>query len=103
VARNADGRLEVFYVGANGDLYHNWQTAPGAAWAGETQFTGDSARQIAVAQNQDGLLEIFYVGSDYTLYHNRQLSPGFRAIAAYRSPRDRMPMAAWRSLRRHEQ
>jgi hypothetical protein len=75
VARNADGRLEMFYVGTNGDLYHNWQTTPGGAWAGETQFTGDSARQIAVAQNQDGLLEIFYVGSDYMLYHNRQLTP----------------------------
>jgi hypothetical protein len=27
VGRNEDGRLHIFYIGTNGDLYHNWQTA----------------------------------------------------------------------------
>jgi hypothetical protein len=42
VAQNADGRLEIFYVGTNNDLYHNWQMQPSISdnenWAGETRF-----------------------------------------------------------------
>src|SRR4051812_47417043 len=61
---NADGRLEIFYVGTDNGLYHNWQTAPNSGWAGETRFSGNSAKQIAVGSNADGRLEIFYVGTD---------------------------------------
>ena len=79
VAQNKDGRLEIFYVGTNNDLYHNWQIQPSvsdnANWAGETRFPKDSASQIAVAQNKDGRLEIFYVGTNNDLYHNWQYSP----------------------------
>jgi len=79
VAQNADGRLEIFYVGTNNDLFHNWQLEPGVSdpwnWAGETRFPGDSAKQIAVAQNADGRLEIFYVGTNNELYHNWQMIP----------------------------
>src|ERR1700761_7371124 len=49
--RNADGRLEVFYVGMNNELFHNWQVTAGGAWKGETRFAEDSALQIAVTQN----------------------------------------------------
>jgi hypothetical protein len=74
--QNADGRIEIFYVGTNNALYHNWQTAVnGTTWAGETRFPNDSAKQIAVARNADGRLEIFYVGSNNALYHNWQTSP----------------------------
>jgi hypothetical protein len=73
VGQNADGRLEIFYVGTNGDLYHNWQTSADAlVWAGQTRFANDSAQQIAVGQNADGRLEIFYVGTNGDLYHNWQ-------------------------------
>jgi hypothetical protein len=79
-AQNSDGRLEIFYVGTNTNLYHNWQIKPGisdpANWAGETRFSVDSAKQIAVAQNSDGRLEIFYVGTNNELYHNWQIKPG---------------------------
>lgn len=37
-ARNADGRLEVFYVGMDGVLYHAWQLTPGGAWSGENSL-----------------------------------------------------------------
>jgi hypothetical protein len=76
VGRNADGRLEIFYVGTNNDLYHNHQTVPnGNGWAGETHFANNSAKQVAVGQNQDGRLEIFYVGTNNDLYHNWQTAP----------------------------
>lgn len=77
VARNADGRLEIFYIGTNNQLYHNWQTTPGGpTWSGETSFPGDSAKDIAVGQNMDGRLEIFYIGINGTIYHNWQTTPG---------------------------
>ena len=75
VGQNFNGRLEIFYVGINGNLYHNRQTTPGSTtWSGETPFSGDSAKQVDVALNQDGTLEIFYVGSSTKnqLYRNRQ-------------------------------
>jgi hypothetical protein len=75
-AQNSDGRLEIFYVGTNNDLYHNWQKQKGISdnsnWAGETRFAGDSADQVTAAQNSDGRLEIFYVGTNSGLYHNWQ-------------------------------
>jgi len=74
--RNADGQLEVFYVGTNSDLYRNTQTqANGLIWGGETAFSGDSAKQIAAAINKNGVLEIFYVGTNNDLYHNMQTAP----------------------------
>jgi M6 family metalloprotease-like protein len=71
---NADGRLEVFYAGANDALYHNWQTKPNGGWSGAAAL-GGFAKQIAVGRNQDGRLEIFYVGTNDVIYHNWQTKP----------------------------
>jgi hypothetical protein len=77
IGENLDGRLEVFYVGTNSGIYHNWQTAPnGVFWEGEIRFAGDSAKQVAVGRNTDGRLEIFYVGTNNGLYHNWQTVSG---------------------------
>jgi hypothetical protein len=75
VATNADGRLEVFYIGTDHALYHNWQVSPGGGWAGQQPLVG-SALQLAVGRNADGRLEIFYVGTNLEIYHNYQTSPG---------------------------
>ncbi len=81
VGNNVDGRLEIFYVGTGGHLYHDWQTAPANSsdalpklnsWQGETAFVGNSAEQIAVGSNVDGRLEIFYIGTNDHLFHNWQ-------------------------------
>lgn len=32
VVINSDGRLEVFMVGTNKELYHRWQESPGGRW-----------------------------------------------------------------------
>jgi hypothetical protein len=74
VSKNQDGRLEVFYVGTDNRIYHNYQVTPNAGWNGEVAL-GGFAKQIAVAQNQDGRLEIFYVGTDNKIYHNYQVTP----------------------------
>ena len=76
-AQNADGQLEIFYVGTNSDLYCNTQMeADGLLWGGQAAFPGNSAQQIAAALNQNGVLEIFYVGTNNDLYHNMQTAPG---------------------------
>src|SRR5208337_3868673 len=77
---NADGRLEVFYIGTDDVLRHNWQMATGATagWSGQYLFTDSvlTAKQIAIGTNTDGRLEMFYIGKDDILYHAWQLAPG---------------------------
>ncbi len=74
VGTNADGRLEVMYVGTNDAVGHIWEKV-GGGWSGLTNLGGD-AKTIAVARNADGRLEIFYVGTNDKLYHNFQKAPG---------------------------
>ena len=77
VAQNADGRLEVFVVASNGQLYHLWQTAPNGTWSNPTSLGGQWSplRRPAIAQNADGRLEMFMVGSGRQLYHRWQTEP----------------------------
>ena len=58
IGQNLDGRLEVFAIGCESCIYHNWQTAPNNGWRGESRLgTADNkAIAIAVGRNQDGRL-----------------------------------------------
>jgi hypothetical protein len=38
VGANADGRMEVFAIGADSNLYHAWQTAPNGGWSAWASF-----------------------------------------------------------------
>lgn len=42
-ASNANGRLEVFIRGTNGNLLHNWQVTPGGNWNGWQSLGGNIA------------------------------------------------------------
>lgn len=43
VGRNQDGRLELFYFGGDGELWHNWQPAPGRGpWASIVQYEAEA-------------------------------------------------------------
>ena len=74
VARNADGRLEVFVQGSDGALWHIWQTAPNNGWSGWASL-GGWITQPVVGQNADGRLEVFARGSDGALWHIWQTAP----------------------------
>ena len=76
-SQDADGRLEVFYVGTNNVLYHNWQVIPNDGWSGENLLgtPTDQGKQIAAARNADGRLEVFYIGTNNVLYHTWQVVP----------------------------
>ena len=87
LGQNADGRLELFYVGTDSRLYHRWQTSLGGGlskngWTGEVLFPGaidgakpGSALSVAVGQNADGRLELFYSTPVGRLFHRWQTSP----------------------------
>lgn len=76
VARNADGRQELFARGTDGNLYHKWQVVPNGGWSGWENLGGYSpGADPVVAVNADGRLEVFTRGADGTLWHIFQWVP----------------------------
>ncbi|HEY1954730.1 MAG TPA: glycoside hydrolase domain-containing protein [Polyangiaceae bacterium] len=76
VARNADGRLEVFARGGDDSLWHRVQTSPGGGWDAWSDLGGKLTADPVVAENADGRLEVFYRGTDGALWHLSQTSAG---------------------------
>ena len=82
VARNNDGRLQVFVVGTNNALYYKTQTSPGSnTWSSAWTYLGGSLRAntdpVAII-NTDGRLQVFVVGTNNALYYKTQTSHGSR-------------------------
>jgi hypothetical protein len=76
VARNADGRLEVFALGTDGQIYHMWQLVPNGSWSGWGALAGAAlASAPAVGTNADGRLELVAVAGDGSLQHAWQTAP----------------------------
>ena len=75
LASNADGRLEVFAMGTDGALWHNWQTAPNDGWSGWASLGGQVTGVAAVGRNADERLEVFVTGTDGALWHIWQTAP----------------------------
>ncbi|CDR10243.1 hypothetical protein GCM10022420_092480 [Streptomyces iranensis] len=61
VARNFDGRLEVFVRASDGSVQHVWQTAPNNGWEREWKalFDDQVIGDVAVIPDADGRLEAF--------------------------------------------
>jgi len=80
VARNSDGRLEVFVIGANGNaLYHKWQNSPGTttSWSAYHSLGGSLTGSPAAAINNDNRLGVFVIGANgNALYQKWQNTPG---------------------------
>jgi hypothetical protein len=79
VARNADGRLEVFGVDEQGHIWHTWQTQPGS-WDGgswsQLYSDNESLHTLRVVANADGRLEVFGVDEQAHIWHTWQTQPG---------------------------
>jgi hypothetical protein len=60
--QNANGRFELFGVGADSNLYHTWITA-GGTWNGSWQSlsspTGGLQSQLMISNTNDGRLQVF--------------------------------------------
>gem|GEM_PF-1817188 len=70
VAINNDGRLQVFAVGTNNQLYYKTQSSPNSnTWSSAWTFLGGALRDNSdpvVGKNNDGRLEVFQVGAGAT-------------------------------------
>ncbi len=82
VGQNADGRLEVFALGAertfgaHGILVQKWQGSPGGNYSDWLTRPGMTFQgTVAAARNQDGRLEVFGRQPDGGYGHSWQLSP----------------------------
>jgi hypothetical protein len=79
LAPSADGRLELFVLGTNGNLYYMSQTAPSNGWS--TLLSQGLPPAVALSsdpalgRNADGRLEFFVGGKDGALYHMSQTAP----------------------------
>jgi hypothetical protein len=76
VARNSDGRLEVFVVGADHALYHKSQISVGGnSWTDWQYLGGFIVSDPTVLANSDGRLEVFVIASNHALYHIFETAP----------------------------
>jgi hypothetical protein len=80
VGMNADGRLEIFATGADGGIYHAWQTAPDSGWSGwqslQPALPGVKFFGLgAVTNNHDGRFQLFFIGTDGALWTLAQSAP----------------------------
>jgi len=79
-AQNADGRLEIFGVAPDGNIWHIWQVLPNGGWSDwDTLGAPDPGigqyANCFVGNNADGRLEVFVVGQDNSLWHIWQTAP----------------------------
>jgi hypothetical protein len=85
IIANKDGRLEIFVLGTDKNVYHIWQTAAGGDWfsswgitrtqtntTNPASFTGNPT----VSMQPGGELEVFALGTDGNVYHIWQQSAG---------------------------
>jgi hypothetical protein len=78
VARNEDGRLELFVRANDGAVWHRWQPEAGARpWAAWSSLESPdnqpmSSESPVVVRNKDGRLVLFVVASDNTIWHRWQ-------------------------------
>ncbi len=80
IAPSKDGRLEVFCIGKDGQLWHIWQTAPSNGWSDWTSHGKPPGVDLepvvpTVAPSADGRLELFVIGKDKALWHIWQTVP----------------------------
>jgi predicted Zn-dependent protease len=80
VARNSDGRLQVFVVGTNNQLYYKTQSSTNTnswspAWTSLGGGLRDSTNPVIIA-NSDGRLQAFIVGTNNQLYYKTQTTAG---------------------------
>jgi hypothetical protein len=79
LARNADGRLELFVVAGDGAVWHRWQTAPNNGWSPWANLGSVATGTIqgpTLASNADGRLELFLRAPDTGgLYQLSQSAP----------------------------
>lgn len=91
VAPSADGRLELFVTGADGNVWHRWQIRASngwSNWSATRPAAGAAGAAPELRASGDGRLELFVVGADGNLWHayQTQASNGWSAWHAHAHP-----------------
>ena len=91
LAANADGRLDLFITGSDGNVWHAWQTVASNGWSDWYPVRpppGASAAAPDAAPSGDRRLELFVVGGDGNLWHQWQTtaSNGWSEWISYGQP-----------------
>jgi len=77
IVANTDGRLEIFGVGSNSDIWHIYQTAANSSWTSWIDMAnGNSIPSPTVNRQQNGLLNAFVECGSGNVFHNFQVSGG---------------------------
>jgi hypothetical protein len=75
---NNDGRLQVFVVSTNNQLYYKTQSSPNSdTWSSTWTSLGGAIKadtSPAVARNSDGRLQAFVVSTNNQLYYKMQVA-----------------------------
>jgi hypothetical protein len=72
------GYLELFHIGLDGELWHEWQsnvTLAGESWTAPISLNAGGALALAAGTNLNGTVEVFHLGNDGNLWHEWQKSP----------------------------
>jgi endonuclease/exonuclease/phosphatase family metal-dependent hydrolase len=86
VARNADGRLEVFGINQHQNIWHTWQTAPNGKWVGgwsQLYRGSDTLVALDVAANADGRLEVVGINQHQNIWHTWQTAPNGKWVGGW--------------------
>jgi hypothetical protein len=77
VASNKDGRLELFCIGSDNALWHNYHiiSDKGVKWSGWKSLGGE-LKQFSVTLTQEGKLIVFGIGTDKAFWRISQMAPG---------------------------
>ncbi|HWD18809.1 MAG TPA: two-component regulator propeller domain-containing protein [Verrucomicrobiae bacterium] len=76
VGVDADGRLEVFRVDADGALFHRWQIPARGEWSRWSKLGGPVLPGVATATNAQGVLEVYAIDQlTHELRSLRQTTP----------------------------
>jgi hypothetical protein len=70
--KNLDGRLELFGLSSDGELWNIWQLAPNSGWSSwdaRGAPIGTTLGALAVGENADGRLEVFAISDGDALWH----------------------------------
>lgn len=78
VAYNADGRIELFYPGPDGALWHVGESGSsgGGTWSAPVKLGGTAVRDLVATTRLDGRIALFYVNTSGDLHLIQQNGAG---------------------------
>ncbi|MFJ4429327.1 tectonin domain-containing protein [Streptomyces bobili] len=77
MARDVDGRLNMFATDAADNVWSRWQLTPGSSeWSAWSRFEGKRLRNVTAEANADGRIEVLGTNGAGQIFHRWQLAGG---------------------------